>query len=121
MPGNATAELLWADFYIASKSGFNFHNLYLSNAVEVGLIGVLGQIALLATGFVLCIRWMLQAGGAAPAFFFMVLTFVIVLSFVEVPVFFEFDALSVMTLAGVIYGLRAKRELPTRSSPILQR
>ena len=110
--GNATAEMLWAEFYIGSRSGFNFHNLYLSNAVEVGLVGVFAQIALLASGFILCSRWLLRAGGAAPLFFFMVVSFVIVLSFVEVPVFFEFDTLSVMTLAGVVYGLRASRELP---------
>ena len=115
--GNATAEMLWAEFYIGSKSGFNFHNLYLSNAVEIGLVGVAAQIALLASGFILCIRWLLRSGGAAPLFFFMVVSFVIVLSFVEVPVFFEFDTLSVMTLASVIYGLRASRELPSFYTP----
>ena len=109
--GNSTAEMLWAEFYIAARSGFNFHNLYLSNAVEIGLLGVVAQVGLLATGFILCIRWLLRSGGAAPLFFFMIVSFVIVLSFVEVPVFSEFSTLSVMTLGAIIYGIRASREL----------
>jgi exopolysaccharide production protein ExoQ len=42
----------------------------------------------------------------------MAVAFVLVLSLVEVPVFFEFDALTVMVLASLVYGLRAARELP---------
>ena len=110
--GNATAEAIWAEFHIGSKSGFNFHNLYLSNAVETGLIGVLLQLSLLAPAFVFCIRWLLHASGAPAMFCFMALCFVLVLSLVEVPVFSEFHALSVMTLASLVYGLRAARELP---------
>lgn len=107
--GNALAEALWVDFYIASKSGFNFHNLYLSNAVEIGLIGVLLQVLLLGPAIVLTSRWLLKAGQAPAMFSFMAVSFVIVLSFVEVPVFFEFHALSVMVLVSLVYGLRAAR------------
>lgn len=110
--GNPLAEQIWAQFYIASKSGFNFHNMFLSNAVDVGLIGVTLSLILLVPAFVLCIIWSLKAGGAAALFCFMAATFVIVLSMVEVPVFFEFNALTVIVLASLVYGVRAMRELP---------
>lgn len=107
--GNSLAEALWVDFYIISKSGFNFHNLYLSNAVEIGLIGVILQITLLVPALVLSFRWLLNAAHAPAMFSFMAVSFVIVLSSVEVPVFFEFHALSVMVLVSLVYGLRAMR------------
>ncbi|MDM7932748.1 O-antigen ligase family protein [Tabrizicola sp.] len=110
--GNSLAEQLWADFYIASKSGFNFHNLYLSNAVDIGLIGVFLHLMLLLPAFLLCTRWVMHAGGAPALFCFMAVAFVLVLSMVEVPVFFEFNALTLMVLASLVYGLRASRELP---------
>lgn len=116
--GNALAEALWAEFYIASKSGFNFHNLYLSNAVEIGVIGVILQLILLVPALVLSMRWLLKTGHAAAMFCFMVIAFVIGLSFVEVPVFFEFHTLSVMVLVSLVYGLRALREAPeTQTRP----
>lgn len=110
--GNSLAEQLWAQFYIASKSGFNFHNLFLSNAVDIGLVGVLLIVILLLPAFLLCLVWALQVGGAPALFCFMAVTFVIVLSMVEVPVFFEFNALTVIVLASLVYGLRAAREIP---------
>lgn len=113
--GNALAETLWAEFYIASKSGFNFHNLYLSNAVEIGMIGVALQLVLLVPALVLTMRWVLKAGHAPATFFFMAVSFVLGLSFVEVPVFFEFHALSVTVLVSLVHGLRALREAPERA------
>lgn len=108
--GNSLAEALWADFYIASKSGFNFHNVYLSNAVEIGMIGVGLQLLLLGPALVLSMRWLLKAGHAPAMFGFMAVTFALGLSFVEVPVFFEFHALSVMVLMTLVHGLRAQKE-----------
>jgi exopolysaccharide production protein ExoQ len=47
--GNPEAEHLWRAFGIESRSGFHFHNLYLSNAVEIGMIGAGIQAMLLAS------------------------------------------------------------------------
>lgn len=110
--GNSLAEQIWAEFYIASKSGFNFHNMYLSTAVDIGLVGVTLGLILLLPAFVLCLVWALHVGGAPALFCFMAVTFVIVLSMVEVPVFFEFDALTVIVLSSLVYGLRVAREMP---------
>ncbi len=51
--GNPVAEDLWAASFEPSGAGFNFHNLYLNTAVELGFVG-LG--ALLLTFFALGIR-----------------------------------------------------------------
>jgi exopolysaccharide production protein ExoQ len=119
--GNALAEALWAEFYIASKSGFNFHNLYLSNAVEIGIIGVVLQLILLLPALILNMRWLLKTGHAPAMFSFMVVAFVIGLSFVEVPVFFEFHSLSVMVLVALVYGVRALREAPDKQAQVQHR
>ncbi|NJS39374.1 MAG: O-antigen ligase family protein [Rhodobacteraceae bacterium] len=115
--GNPLAEQIWIDFYIPSKSGFNFHNLYLSNAVDIGLIGVALHLVLLVPALVLATRWVLLAGEAPALFCFMAVAFVLILSLVEVPVFFEFNALTVMVLAALVYSLRAAREIPQLAPP----
>jgi exopolysaccharide production protein ExoQ len=46
-PGNPEAEHLWRAFGIASRTGFHFHNLYLSNAVEIGIPGAALQAVFL--------------------------------------------------------------------------
>ena len=38
--GFAEAERLWAEFYIASRYGFHFHNTYIETLVELGFVGV---------------------------------------------------------------------------------
>jgi len=118
--GNALAEALWAEFYIVSKSGFNFHNLYLSNAVEIGIIGVALQLVFLVPALILSMRWFLKTGQAPAMFSFMVVAFVIGLSFVEVPVFFEFHTLSLMVLMALVYGLRALREVADTQPMVLR-
>ncbi len=44
--GNPEAERLWYLSHVEPGSGFNFHNLYLNTAVELGLAGVLALISL---------------------------------------------------------------------------
>jgi exopolysaccharide production protein ExoQ len=39
--GFSEAERLWAEFFIASRSGFHFHNTYVEALVELGAIGFL--------------------------------------------------------------------------------
>jgi exopolysaccharide production protein ExoQ len=39
--GFSEPERLWEEFYIASRSGFHFHNTFIETTVETGLIGVL--------------------------------------------------------------------------------
>lgn len=116
--GSPLAEQIWADYHIMSKSGFNFHNLFLSNGVEVGLIGLLLSLTLLAPALFLSSRWLLRSRSGSAIFCFMAVTFVLVLSMVEVPVFFEFDALTVMVLVALMQSLRAAREGAGERGPL---
>lgn len=38
--GRPEAEVLWEEFYIASRFGFNFHNALIESYVDLGLLGV---------------------------------------------------------------------------------
>jgi exopolysaccharide production protein ExoQ len=105
--GFAPAEALWAQFGIGSRSGFNFHNTYLSNAVEIGIVGVALQVVLLATALLHTLRWSWRAPGAANAFFAGYLIMVLCSSAVEVQVFYQFSFQSVVVLLALVYAIRA--------------
>ncbi|MFA7412978.1 MAG: O-antigen ligase [Rhizobium sp.] len=50
--GFPEAERLWEEFFIASRSGFHFHNTFIETVVETGLVGlVLLCLVLMATLF----------------------------------------------------------------------
>ena len=112
VPGNPMAEALWDHFGITSRMGFNFHNMYLSNAVEIGLVGLLIEAGLVAALLVLPARLALRTGdpGAALLFGFAVMTAAV--SLFEATIFFQFSLQTVLTTAAIVYaaeGLRARR------------
>lgn len=88
--GNQPAERLWAMFGIDNKMGFNFHNEYINTTVDLGLIGLLIIVAVLATVAYhsLQIRWRRPENllGAFHAIFF----FYFFLTFVEAEFFYQF-------------------------------
>ena len=107
--GYAPAEMLWAQFGIASRSGFNFHNTYISNAVEIGLLGVTIQATMLFGAHFLALKWGLGAPSPASALFFGYLAAVVIGSFVEVGVFFQFSLPTTLVVVALVYGVRASR------------
>lgn len=108
--GNMGAEDLWAAFHIASRTGFHFHNTYLSNAVELGLIGMTLQIFFL----LVLSRRLLQEAVAAPtaetawAGGFLVL--ILVRSLIEVDLFLEFEIMTFTFTALYAQRDRAYRQ-----------
>jgi exopolysaccharide production protein ExoQ len=50
--GFSEPERLWDEFYIASRTGFHFHNTFIETTVETGLIGVSLLVAILLTAVV---------------------------------------------------------------------
>ncbi|GLQ53721.1 O-antigen ligase family protein [Devosia nitrariae] len=105
--GSALAESLWAEFSIESRSGFNFHNTYISNAVEIGLIGVGLQVLILYGGLVGCLLWAFRNPSPASAFFSAFLVMVVGSSFVEVAVFFQFSVTSILVICAFVYAVQA--------------
>ena len=103
--GFAPAEELWAMFDVPSGAGFNFHNTYISNAVEIGLIGLGLQIAIMYGGALLMGIYTLARPTAPNALLLALQTLMILRSFIEVEVFFEFSIRSIMGVATLIYAL----------------
>jgi exopolysaccharide production protein ExoQ len=111
--GFAPAEELWAMFDVPSGAGFNFHNTYISNAVEIGLIGLGLQIAIMYGGAILMAAYTIARPNAPNALLLSLQTLMILRSFIEVEVFFEFSIRSIMGVATLIYaaaGLMALRQ-----------
>lgn len=109
VPGNAGAEALWHMFGIEARSGFNFHNMYLSNAVEIGLIGVLLQSIVLFGAAWATLRWTLRTASPIAAVFFATTLTVVMGSLIEVPLFFQFSLRTVLVVAAFAYARDALR------------
>ena len=103
--GFAPAEELWAMFDVPSGAGFNFHNTYISNAVEIGLIGLGMQIAIMYGGALAMAVYTFIRPSAPNALLLALQTLMILRSFIEVEVFFEFSIRSIMGVATLIYAL----------------
>lgn len=118
--GFAPAEELWAMFDVPSGAGFNFHNTYISNAVEIGLIGLGLQIAIMYGGALLMAAYTFARPTAPNALLLALQTLMILRSFIEVEVFFEFSIRSIMGVATLIYaatGLIALRQPKAAALP----
>ncbi len=108
--GNPVAERMWDMFGISNKIGFHFHNNWLSNAVELGLIGVTLQGVALLGAVYLTFRWAIVSPRPESVFLAIFMLRQLVLSGVEVLLFFQFDLSSLVTICALIYGLRARAE-----------
>jgi len=107
--GNPPAEELWAASFEESGSGFNFHNLYLNTAVELGLVGV---ASLLLTFLALAIRLLrsIILKPSPPVYFAAALfIFICSTSFIEVNQLYQFHIGTV--LLGVMWIYSGARPL----------
>ncbi|MBF9030319.1 O-antigen ligase family protein [Rhodobacterales bacterium HKCCE3408] len=112
VPGNPAAEDLWYAFGIESRSGFHFHNTYLSNAVEIGLIGLGVQVLLLAAIGIQSARLAITGRDGLSPGLFALAVMVLSITPIEVPIFFQFSLHTVMMIVILIYamdGLNARR------------
>jgi exopolysaccharide production protein ExoQ len=114
LPGNPVAEAMWAKFQIESKSGFHFHSTWISNAVEIGIIGAGLQAALFTTSLVLVGRWVLLSPSAPSIYFAMFMMQMAPLSFVEVVLYSQFALNTIIAIAALIYGIRFRAETQMR-------
>lgn len=110
VPGNALAETLWTDFGVASRTGFHFHNAYLSNAVEIGVTGAAMQAVLILGGLLGALAWAIRDQRAETLFLALFMVRQALLSGVEVPFFLQFDLGTILTVAAFVYVRRAGRE-----------
>jgi exopolysaccharide production protein ExoQ len=104
--GYGPAEQLWAMFYEQSGAGFNFHDLYISNAVDLGLIGLGIEVVIIYAGLVMVGILALIRPTATNIFLLGLQLLLVLRSFIEVEVFFEFNIRTVLTICTVIYAVR---------------
>ncbi len=107
--GNPVAEYFWEMFGVTTKQGFHFHNTYISNAVEIGIIGVVLQSLAFFGALWLNLFWAARQPSAANLFFVGMLMQVLILSMSEVQFFTQFMASAILILVALVYGLRARR------------
>lgn len=104
--GYAPAEQLWAMFGEVSGAGFNFHDLYISNTVELGFIGIGIEIAMIYGGLILIGALAIVRPSAANALLLGLHLLLILRSFIEVEVFFEFSIRTILAICTLIYAMR---------------
>lgn len=102
--GFAPAEELWAMFLVPSGAGFNFHNTYISNTVEIGLIGMSLQILIIYGGGLMSAAYAVLRPNAPNAMLLGLQVLMILRSFIEVEVFFEFSIRSILAVCTFIYA-----------------
>lgn len=106
--GNPLAEQLWDRFGIAARSGFHFHNTLISNAVEIGLIGIALQIAVLMVTVWLTLSWTIRLRTAASLFFGIFIVRQVLTMGIEVVFFAQFDLITIL-MVGALYYARSYR------------
>jgi exopolysaccharide production protein ExoQ len=104
--GNGPAEQLWAMFGEPSGAGFNFHNMYISNAVELGIVGLAIEIAIIYVAAALLLVLAVVRPTHIIAFMLGLQVLLILRSFVEVEVFQEFSVRSMLTYCVFVYAVR---------------
>ncbi|MGG7518401.1 O-antigen ligase family protein [Allorhizobium undicola] len=83
--GFAEAERLWFEFYIATRTGFHFHNTYIETTVELGLTGLLLLCILMLNALISTLRQMLtNARDPEAATLFGLTLMLLIRSFVEI-------------------------------------
>lgn len=110
--GNPEAEDLWRMFGIESRTGFHFHNLYLSNAVEIGILGTGIQALLLLWLGVATLRLALASADYRATTLCAMTVMVLSMTPLEVPAFYAFNLQTFVLIATIVYardGLAACR------------
>lgn len=85
--GFPDAERLWREFYIASRTGFHFHDTYIEVLVELGSVGaILLTVVFIGVEVKLLRRFLDNRNDRAARIMFGLITMLVLRSFVEVDV-----------------------------------
>lgn len=98
VPGRSEAETLWYEFLIFAKTGFHFHNTYIETLVESGIIGTGLLVVILLLMLFRLAYAVISQSGKLPIFFLVVFFMLLVRSFVEVEVTYQY------TLMGFLFA-----------------
>lgn len=106
--GNPLAESLWSEFGIASKTGFHFHNTWLSNTVETGILGVAMQVIVFVAALAVALRDTLRQVRADTLFLAMFMVQMTIMSMLEVVAFAQFSLPTMLILVAASQGRRSR-------------
>jgi len=112
LPGQIDAEGLWAQFGIASRTGFHFHNSYVEAAVELGYVGVAVLVWTFLGILIGTIRWSWQDRSVPAAFFVAVMCCLIARSVTEVDALPQFQVGTFMLFVAGTYAANRPKDQP---------
>jgi exopolysaccharide production protein ExoQ len=105
--GNRAAEQFWAFFYIYTRTGFHFHDLWLEIGVELGLIGIFLAAGTVITVVFNVLRWVLRDPQPEGCFFLGFVAFVMLRTIGEVELFIQFALMPMIFLGAYYYAREA--------------
>ncbi|MEJ6393533.1 O-antigen ligase family protein [Gymnodinialimonas sp. 2305UL16-5] len=120
VPGNPIAEAIWRQFGIENQSGFSFHNTYLSNAVEIGIIGVAIQSLMIGSAVFMTARHALANRDRASATLLSLVAMIVSMTPIDTHIYFQLSlASSIMVSAIVLTTTRqTKVQRPPRARSV---
>lgn len=98
------AEGRWRSFHMPSRTGFNFHNLYLEAAVGLGWIGVAALVGVLATTAIRLLRRSFAERSAAACFAATMMSVFLLRSVFDVELLYQFSVPTLVFFALVFQG-----------------
>ncbi|MDV6331084.1 O-antigen ligase family protein [Asticcacaulis sp. 201] len=101
--GNPDAEAIWDHFGILGKSGFNFHNVYITNAVELGYIGLIIQIFIFYGAILQALYLAFKECKIEYAYMLGLLLYILSRSFIEAVFFYHFGLPSILIYSIFVY------------------
>lgn len=113
--GFAEAERLWAAFFIATRTGFHFHNTFIAASVETGLIGCLLLSMVLVATLWGHLRRLLSVARDRDA-----LVLFIIAALLAVRTFVEIDILNPYHVGSFLLYFAAGKLTDGRRSPVGQ-
>lgn len=105
--GRLEAESLWEEFFILTKTGFHFHNLYIQSWVDLGIMGLVILVSLVLIFSLKSISTLIRDGSSLSTIFPIALAFMFISrSFVEVDILnaFGIGPLLFFSMFPRVYG-----------------
>lgn len=85
--GRPAAEALWEEFYISTRSGFHFHNLFVQTWVDLGAIGLITMATMIFAFCYKSMKLIISEGSSVTSVFLLSISLMFLTrSFVEVDI-----------------------------------
>jgi exopolysaccharide production protein ExoQ len=98
------AESLWSQFHVLSRQGFHFHSTYIEALIEVGFIGTAALASTVLAVMAGVVRWSWCVGSVPASFFVSLMVCLLIRSFVEVDMMFQFQIGTFLLFMAAYYA-----------------